>query len=421
MLSDTQQSILKSLARREHSLAEISRLTRLSKPNLQAQLRQLEKRGLVKRYEISPKKILYRMLDREEFETQLRQFETTIIANIYQPAPTNTRKPSVVAGFDLHLTSSQQEQLTSQFSLTQYSEREDQMTAELFALRYRDAEIGLIISSFNFLTPQLLRKCKKLKHIIYMGKFAKQYVDHEMFENLGITFSDLSHPDTNFIRSASTEFLLASLLSLLRLSPQPDQEIKLTGHSNTGDYFGEEIFGQTIGFIGIDYSTIASAPILRQLGAKVLFADPDHKRHDLFELGTEAIRSLPDLFASADIVIYTDTYYKETPNLTPYLSKSMRTRYLLMLGEYSYDKEFMMACRAQLLNRSLRGLHVDYWSTDRYLETPARRLALLDDIIYFPNVRVTPFLGPASLQSVIRRNNYALQILQHIKETHYAD
>jgi DNA-binding MarR family transcriptional regulator len=421
LLTDTQQLILKSLVDGERTLAEISRLTSLSKPNLQTQLSQLEKRGLVSHRKVSPKRILYRTVGKEILERWLKGLESDIIAKIFKPpSMTQTQKPVLVAGFDLQLTPSQQAFLETQFTFTQYSERDDQMTPELFLLRYKNAQIALIIASFTFLTADLLRQCQKLKHVIYLGKFGQEYIDTRMVKQLGMTFWDLSHPDTNFIRSASTEFLLASLLSLLRLNPQPEQEIKLTGMSNTGNYFGEEIYGKTIGFIGIDYSTIASAPLLRQLGADLLFADPDNKRHDLFQLGVESLTSVPDLFTTADIVIYTDTYYKQTPDLSLYLTSSMHTKYLLMLGEYPYDKEFMMACRAQILSRGLKGLHIDYWSMKRYTETPAQRLKLLSDVIYFPNVHVTPFLGPSSLQTVSRRNDYAVKLLREMKEVHYA-
>jgi len=422
--SQTQLSILRSLAGGELTLADISRQNHLSKPNLSAQLAQLEKEGWITKRQESKKRIYYQIVARDYFERDLLQQQQKLITSIYEPMAPQGNRPKLVSGFDLYLTPTQRAYIEEHFTLIEYPEREEKMTPELFLLRSKDAEIALITSIFSFLDESMLRACKNLKHVIYMGKFASEYIDRELFRRHNIQYWDLAQPNTNFIRSSSVEFLIGSVLSILRPTMQAEQDIKFTGNATSAvqpQYGGEELSGKTVGIIGITNSAKFAAPILQQLGAKTNFADPDNTQSDPFDLGVERFYSVADLVATSDMLIYTDNYYKNTPRLHEYLREDMRIRYLLMLGEYPYDRDFMLACRRLLLHKSLRGVHLDYWSMRRYHETPKERLALLSEIMYFPNVRITPFLGPTSVQTNDRRNDYTVGILRRIKEQYYAD
>jgi DNA-binding MarR family transcriptional regulator len=422
MFTNTQRVILKTVSSKEHTLAEISRQTGLTKPNLSAQLSQLEKEGWIMRRQESKKRVFYQTIDRDLFEDKLHIQEDALVANLFKVEKDSKVKPRLVAGFTLHLTPEQREYLLSQFDLIEYPESAEIMTPELFKLRYHDAEIALIDSVFTFLNEDLLRACKRLKHVVYMGKFSSEYIDKELFSKLGLYFWDLSQPDTNFIRNATLEFLIASVLTILRPTQQAEQEIQLTGETTTvvsPDYMGEELAGKVVGIIGTENSAKLSAPILQLLGAQIILADPDNKHNDPYELGVDRFYSVADLFTECDVVVYTDNYYKHVPRLGQYLNEAMRTRYLLILGEYPYDEQFMRVCRQLLLSHTLQGLHLDYWSMRRYAETPAERLDLLYEVMYFPNVRITPFMGIKSLQSQIRLNDYTIDKLRGIKESYY--
>lgn len=423
IFSKTQLSIFNALALGELSLADISRQTGLSKPNLSSQLSQLEKDGWLTRRQVGPKRIYYKVIQKDIFESLLAKQHTELIDEIYKNPTTGLYKPRVVAGFELNLTDEQKHYLNNNFRLKDYPNSEEQITPELFAIRYKHAEIGLLTHSFGFINEDILKSCKNLKHVVSMVKFASEYIDKDIFTRCGISYWDLSKPDTNFIRSSSVEFLISSVLSLLRPTIQAEQELKFTGISTASmqqKYMGEELAGKTVGIIGTENSAKFSAPILQQLGAKTIFADPDSKHGDPLELGVERFYSVTDMFKTADIVIYTDNYYKNTPILTDFLNEEMRTRYLLILGEYPYDKQFMQACRKLIISKKLSGIHLDYWSARRYAETATERFNLLSDIMYFPNVRITPFMGFKNVQSNIRRNQYTIDILRDIKERYYA-
>lgn len=417
MFTKIQVSILKSLARNEQSLAELSRSTRYSKPSLIAQLNNLERQGWIQRHHHSAKKISFSLLSIDTFTEHLGKTQGAVVQDIFAKPEPQGGHIKLVSGFRLNLSAEQRQILTSNFDFAEYPETQDKITEELFLIRYKDADIAIIDFSFSFLTQATIKQCKKLKHIIYLGKFAKHYIDESIVTNKHITWWDLSRDDVNYIRNSSSEFLLMATLSLLRPMSQAEQDIKLTGRSDAAlraDYSGDEIWGKTIGIIGVENSSRLVAPIFRSLGANLMLADPAQTHTDPFAYHVDRFHSVADLFARADVVIYTDNYYKTAPKLEDYLTDSMRTRYLLVLGEYTYNETFMKTCREQILKRNLIGLHLDYWSTQRFNETPAERKMLLSEVMHFPHVRVTPFIGPSSQQAIMRRNNYLIDILRTI-------
>jgi phosphoglycerate dehydrogenase-like enzyme len=419
MFTKIQLHILQALANQEHTLASLSRAIPYTKPSVAAQLLQLEKHGWIQRHQQSAKKISYSVINQHLFMQQLQASGEDTLQSVFQPTATpKTSRPLMVSGFALDFSPQQLQHIQASFNYVEYPEAAAQITPELFLLRYAQAEIAIISFAFSFLTPELIKQCPKLKHVIYIGKFAKEYIDPSIVTDRHIKWWDLSSDDLNYIRNSTSEFLLGTTLSLLRPTQQAEQDIKITGRAGAAlreQYLGEEIWGKTVGFIGVENSPRVIAPVFRELGASLMFADPDQLRPDPFYYGVERFHSVADLFSSADIVIYSDNYYKATPRLEDFITDTMHTNYLLVLGEYPYTETFMKACRQQLLSGNLKGLHLDYWSARRFKETPSQRTQLLSEIMHFPNVHITPFIGPSSRQSVTRRNSFVIDILHTIQ------
>jgi len=424
MLSKTQAQIIKKIAGKERTLADIARLTGFSKPYAMSQLGHLEEMGWVSRKVVSPKKIFYEVISEAEADALLAVTQKKLLADVYTQArrPERHKKLKLVAGFSLDLLPEQRTRLESDFDFTEYPERHEQITEELFRLRYRSADIALVEYSFTFITADTLRACPNLKYLIAMSKWSDTYFDKKLCEEAGIQFFDLSDPEMNYIRSSSTEFLLGSIFSILRNTIQAEQELLLSTQAlvvRNLQIAGEELLGKTVGIVGVENSGRFVAPLLQQLGAKTMFVDPDNKKYDPREWGVDRFYSLEDTFALADIVVYTDNYHKKEIRLDKLISEKMSVQYLLVLGEYPYTKEFVAACRSAILKQALRGLHLEYWPNHQP-KLDITRSELLSELRFFPNVRITPAMGPVTRESVARRNDYTIGILESINEKHYA-
>lgn len=424
MLSKSQTEILKKLAGRQRTLAEVARDTGLSKPYVMAQLNQLEKSGWVSRSVISPKKIFYELISEAEAGAILASAQHKLLSSIYTPERRvgEHKKLRLVSAFSLDLSDEQRSKLSNDFDFTEYPERHEQITEELFKLRYRTADVALVEHSFNFVTEDTLNACPELKYLIAMSKWSETYIDRALCERRGIQFFDLSDPAMNYIRSSSTEFLVGSVLSLLRNTVQAEQELLLSSKPlvvRDLQLAGEELFGKTVGIIGVENSGRFAAQVLQQLGATTMFVDPDNKKYDPREWGVERFYSLEDTFSLADVVIYTDNYHKREVRLDKLMHEHMPVRYVLVLGEYPYTKEFISTCRALILKKVLVGLHLEYWPAHQPV-LDVSRSELLSEIRFFPNVRITPAMGPVTRESVSRRNEYTIRILDQINDRYYA-
>lgn len=423
MLTKTQLDIIRKISGKERTLAEVARDTGFSKPYVMNQLNHLEKAGWVSRKVISPKKIFYELISQPEAEALLSTRQEKMLAEIYAQIPPRERgrKLRLVAGFSLDLTEAQRHRLETEFDFTEYPERHEQVTEELFRIRYRNAEIALIEYSFTFVTAETLRACPDMKYLVAMSKWADTYIDKKICEDAGIEFFDLSDPDMNYIRSSSTEFLLGSILNIIRDTTQAEQELLLTTQASVVrslQIAGEEIFGKRIGIIGVENSGRFIAPVLQQLGATTMFVDPDNKKYDPREWGVDRFYSIEDMFSLADIVVYTDNYHKREVRLEKYMSEEMRAKYLLVLGEYPFTKEFIASCRSLILGGFLKGLHLEYWPNHQP-KLDVSRADLLAELRFFPNVRITPAMGPVTRESVERRNGYSIRILEKINKKHH--
>src|SRR6185312_11864308 len=120
IFSQTQVSILRSLADGELTLADISRQSNLSKPNLSVQLAQLEKEGWITRRQQSAKRIFYKLIPRDYFESQLKDQQGSLVSSIFDQSKPKMKKPHLVSGFNLDLTTTQRNYLGANFIFIEY-------------------------------------------------------------------------------------------------------------------------------------------------------------------------------------------------------------------------------------------------------------------------------------------------------------
>jgi len=107
-------------------------------------------------------------------------------------------------------------------------------------------------------------------------------------------------PDQNSISAA--EHTLALLLALMRRIPAADGDTKAGGW-NRKRFFGHEIYGKTLGIIGLGKIGYLTAARAQAFGMKILAWDPQLSRDNVYlaQLNAELV-GLDELLSRADVV-----------------------------------------------------------------------------------------------------------------------
>jgi phosphoglycerate dehydrogenase-like enzyme/predicted transcriptional regulator len=421
MITKIETKILQYIGTDVVSISFLTSNCGLSKPAIQKYINKFVTMGIVKKNVQGPKKILYSLVDKSTVENKLKLELTNTLDSVYSATVMSKEvKPVVVSAFTLYLTNEQKKLFSDIANYIEYSETEEKITPELFVHRYREAEIAIISFTFDFVTPELLKQCTKLKHVITLTKFSSQYGNSDDYKNLGITFWDLSEPDVNYIKHSSKEYIVLAVLSCIRPIHNAIIDVMTTQKTGVGirdKYIGSELHGKMVGIVGITNSASHVIPILHSFGAQVKIYNPDNEKVDMYDLGRESYLSCQDLFETCDVVVYTDNYYKNTPKLEKMFSETMKTKYLLVLGEYEYTFDFFIECRKYIVSGKLKGLFLDYLSKSKDKINTSDVSDMVKQIMYLPNVYITPFLGPVStVEAISRRAEYTYNIVKGITQ-----
>lgn len=127
------------------------------------------------------------------------------------------------------------------------------------------AEI-LSVTAFSRLSAEVLEKFKNLK-LVTTRSVGFSHIDRKYCENRGIEIAITPHYGDNTV----AEFAFALLLNLIRKVHFAISEIKYGG--DDGKYEGVELFGKTIGIIGVGSIGMQSVRIAHGFGMKILCND----------------------------------------------------------------------------------------------------------------------------------------------------
>ena len=156
---------------------------------------------------------------------------------------------------------------------------------------------ALIIRNQTQLTAALLGVAKKLV-VVGRAGVGLDNVDVAAATKAGILIT--STPDQNAISVA--ELAMGLMLSLARMIPGANQDTK-AGNWNRQQFLGTELYGKTIGIIGIGKIGYLTARRAQSFGMKVLAHDLFVSRDNILlsELNAELV-TLDDLLTRADVV-----------------------------------------------------------------------------------------------------------------------
>ena len=167
---------------------------------------------------------------------------------------------------------------------------------------------ALIVRSASKVTREVIEKAQKLR-VIGRAGVGLDNVDVEAASEHGIIV--MNAPEGNTISTA--EHTLSLLLSLARYIPQANASI-WQGRWEKGKFTGRELYGKTLGIVGLGRIGSEVAKRAQAFGMKVIAYDPflSAERAGKMEV---ALVSLKELFAQSDFITLHTPLTKETHHL----------------------------------------------------------------------------------------------------------
>ncbi|MCM8803715.1 MAG: phosphoglycerate dehydrogenase [Candidatus Omnitrophica bacterium] len=255
----------------------------------------------------------------------------------------------------------------------------------------------LIVRSGTKVTKEVIEKGENLK-IIGRAGVGLDNIDINVATLYGIIV--MNAPEGNTISAA--EHAIGLIFSLARNIPIANQTLK-NGKWEKKKFIGTELYGKTLGIIGLGRIGKHVAKLAKGIGMKVIGYDPYVNEEEIRELGVN-IANFEGVLKMADI-------------LTFHLPLKEDTYHLIS------DREFELMKEGVMIVNCARGGIIDEEALLRYLKKGKIKGVALDvfekepiessPLFEFENVIVTPHLGASTKEAQI---NVACQLATQIVE-----
>lgn len=168
---------------------------------------------------------------------------------------------------------------------------------------------ALMIRSETKVTKKVLEAAKKLK-IVGRAGVGVDNVDVETATQSGVIV--VNSPDGN--TNAAAEHTVALMLSMARNIPAAVASTK-AGLWERSKFTGTEVFGKTLGIIGLGKIGSHVAKVALALGMKVIVCDPYTTQEAVEAIGCEYISHLDDFWGKCDFISIHTPKTRETTHL----------------------------------------------------------------------------------------------------------
>ncbi len=168
---------------------------------------------------------------------------------------------------------------------------------------------ALIIRSASKITKRIIDAADNLK-IIGRAGVGVDNIDIEAATQKGIIV--VNSPDGN--TNAAAEHTIAMMLAMVRNIPNACQSTK-EGKWDRAKFTGIEVFGKTLGVIGLGKIGSHVAKVALALGMKVLVYDPYTTENTVKSMGADYVANLDDFWGACDFITVHVPKTKETVNL----------------------------------------------------------------------------------------------------------
>ena len=255
---------------------------------------------------------------------------------------------------------------------------------------------ALLVRSATKVTGELLERMPSLK-IIGRAGVGVDNIDINEATRRGIVV--VNAPDGNTISTAEHTF--AMMAALLRNIPQAHATVK-NGEWKRNQYIGSELFGKTLGIIGMGRIGSELAKRARVFGMFVKVFDPFLTKDRAEILGVQ-LSSFDELLSEADIISVHTPLTKETKGLLneKTLANTKKGVYLLNCARGGIIDEIALAHFIEIGH--VAGAALDVFEIEPPVGHP---LLKLDSVI------VTPHLGASTKEAQL---NVATQVANEIK------
>lgn len=227
---------------------------------------------------------------------------------------------------------------------------------------------ALMIRSETKVTKKVLESAKKLK-IVGRAGVGVDNVDVETATQSGVIV--VNSPDGNTM--AAAEHTLALMLSMARNIPAAVASTK-QGLWERSKFTGTEVFGKTLGIIGLGKIGSHVAKVALSLGMKVIVCDPYTTQEAVESLGCEYIAHLDDFWGRCDFI-------------TVHTPKTRETTHLINKNSINRMKKGV-----KLVNCARGGI-IDEAALKEALESGQVSAAAIDVYEAEPDIKSSPLLG----------------------------
>jgi len=242
--------------------------------------------------------------------------------------------------------------------------------------RINDAEV--IIINLSKITADIMAQCQKLQHICFLGVGVGSYVDIPRATEKGIWVTNTPGYGNN----AVAEYALGLLLSVARKIPQGDREMRQNIWEQK-KLEGVELYGKTLGIIGLGPIGARMAELGNALGMRVLCytRHPSEKRAKKHKV---EFTDLPALLKKSDFI-------------TLHIASTKETYHLIDTPQFQMMKNtaiFINTARGELVNtkalyEALKTGQIAGAGLDVYEEEPLppdHPLLKLENVVVTPHV-----------------------------------
>lgn len=254
---------------------------------------------------------------------------------------------------------------------------------------------ALLVRSATKVTEEVFQKMPNLKIVARAG-VGVDNIDIEAATKHGVVV--INAPDGNTISTAEHTF--AMMASLVRHIPQANVSVK-SGEWNRSAFLGTELYGKSLGIIGLGRIGSEIAKRAKAFGMNVLVYDPFLTKDRAEKMGVNSC-TLDQVLENADIITVHTPLTKETRGLLgkENIGKTKKGVYLLNCARGGIiDEEALIY---YLEKGHVKGVALDVFE----VEPPVNR-----KLLEFDQVIVTPHLGASTKEAQL---NVASQVADEV-------
>ncbi|HNW26479.1 MAG TPA: phosphoglycerate dehydrogenase, partial [Candidatus Gastranaerophilaceae bacterium] len=257
-----------------------------------------------------------------------------------------------------------------------------------------------MVRSETKVTSKVIEAGKNLK-IIGRAGVGVDNIDVEAATQKGVIV--VNSPDGN--TNAAAEHTIALMLSMARNIPKASQSTKM-GLWERSKFTGVEVFGKTLGIIGLGKIGSHVAHVATALGMKVLVCDPYTSKETVEAIGAQYVSKLDDFWAKCDFITIHAPKTKETTHLInkDTISKMKKGVRIINCARGGIVDE-------SALKEAMESGQVSAAAIDVYEDEPNIKNSPLINIE--GNIVLTPHLGASTAEAQL---NVAIDVANQIKE-----